>query len=138
MSKRRKAREVALQVLYAAELSSDDWVKALDDNVSRRGSSDEVVEYAKAILEKAVAERERLDGLIEKRLENWNIKRVSLVDLIIMRIALVELIFFESTPRSVIIDEAVEIAHRFSSKKAGDFVNGILDKLADELRKGGG
>ncbi len=134
MSRRRKAREIALQTLYAVELSPVDWKKALRENAARRQSSGEALRYSEAIVEKAVTEKEKIDGIIENRLENWKMERVSLIDRLILRIALVELIYFESTPKEVIINEAVEIAHRFSSRKAGGFINGILDRVAAEVR----
>jgi N utilization substance protein B len=80
--------------------------------------------------------RERLDDMISSRLENWKLKRVAVVDRIIMEIALYELIECPEVPTGVIIDEAIEIAHKFSSEKAGSFVNGILDKLSGEVRSG--
>jgi N utilization substance protein B len=134
VSKRRKAREIALQTLYAVELSSEDWKKALEENVARRHSTGESVEYAEAIIRQVVEENEKLNSMIEDTLENWDIERVSIIDLLILKIALVELIYFPSTPKSVIINEAIEIAHLFSSKNAGGFVNGILDKLSNRIR----
>ncbi len=136
MSRRRKAREIALQTLYAVELSSDDWEKALQENVSRRRSTGESVEYADALIRRVVKENEKLNSMIEETLENWDLDRISIVDLVILKVALVELIYFPSTPKNVIINEAIEVAHRFSSKNAGDFINGILDKLSGQIRSG--
>jgi N utilization substance protein B len=73
--------------------------------------------------------------MISTHLENWKIERVSTIDRIIMEIAIYELIECPEVPSNVIIDEAIEIAHRFSSEKAGAFVNGILDRLAGEVRE---
>ncbi|MCD6380475.1 transcription antitermination factor NusB [bacterium] len=134
MSRRRKAREIALQTLYAVELSSSDWEKALEENVSRRHSTGESVEYAEAIIKRVVEDPEKLNSMIEDTLENWDIDRISIIDLLILKIALVELIYFPSTPKSVIINEAIEVAHLFSSKNAGGFVNGVLDKLSRRVR----
>lgn len=134
MSRRRKAREIALQTLYAVELSSADWKKVLGENIARRHSSGEALKYSEAIVEKVVEEKEKIDSMIEKKLENWKMERVSLIDRLILRIALAELVYFKSTPKEVIINEAVDIAHRFSSSKAGGFVNGILDRIAAEVR----
>jgi N utilization substance protein B len=136
VSRRRKAREIALQTLYAVELSSDDWEKALQENVSRRRSTGESVEYADALIRRVVKENEKLNSMIEETLENWDLDRISIVDLVILKVALVELIYFPSTPKNVIINEAIEVAHRFSSKNAGDFINGILDKLSGQIRSG--
>lgn len=135
MSRRRKAREIALQTLYAQEVSGTDWKAAFDDNVERRKPSGEVVEYAERLVTNVMAERERLDVMIKDRLENWAIERVSVIDRTILRIALSELIHCPEVPVNVIMNEAIEIAQKFSSADAGRFVNGVLDRLAREVRE---
>jgi N utilization substance protein B len=134
MSRRRKAREIALQTLYAEEVSGADWRAAFRDNVSRRKPSEEVVEYAERLVENVIADKAALDARIEARLVNWELGRVSIVDKTILRIALSELILCPEVPTSVIMNEAIEIARTFSSTDAGRFVNGVLDALAREVR----
>ncbi len=135
MSRRRKAREIALQTLYAQEVSGTDWKAAFDDNVGRRKPSGEVVEYAERLVTNVMAERESLDVMIKDRLENWAIERVSVIDRTILRIALSELLHCPEVPVNVIMNEAIEIAQKFSSADAGRFVNGVLDRLAREVRE---
>ncbi len=134
MSKRRKAREIALQTLYAEEVSREGWEKVLRETIARRASSDETTRYARRLVTMVVQQRTELDALIGIRLENWKLERVSKIDLIILRVALAELLHCADVPTNVIINEAIEIAHRFSSSDAGRFVNGILDALAREVR----
>ncbi|HSG27294.1 MAG TPA: transcription antitermination factor NusB [Candidatus Krumholzibacterium sp.] len=134
MSKRRKARETALQALYASEVSGQDWEEALDDMIRRRKPSEEAIEYSRRIASIVDRSKEELDGMIEGCLENWRLERISLIDRTILRIALTELMHCPEVPTVVIINEAIEVAHRFSSDKAGKFVNGILDRLAREVR----
>lgn len=134
MSRRRKARELALQVLYAVEVSGDPWVDVFREGVERRGTSGEAADYARRIVRYACEHRPELDRMIADRLENWAFERVSVVDRNILRIALAELLDALETPTNVILNEAIEIAHRFSSADAGRFVNGILDRLAREVR----
>jgi N utilization substance protein B len=136
MSRRRKAREIALQTLYADELSGVGWEQAFDDTIKRRRPSEEAVDYAGKLLACVLEHREALDRSLSDILENWELERVSVVDRNILRIALAELRFFPETPTNVIINEAIEVAHRFSSEEAGRFVNGILDRLAKEVRAG--
>lgn len=136
MSRRRKAREMALQTLYAAEVGETGWEDALADSVRRRKPSEEASEYAGRLVSGVSGSREQLDGMISASLVNWKLKRVAIVDRIIMEIALYELLECTEVPTGVIIDEAIEIAHKFSSEKAGSFVNGILDKLSGEVRGG--
>lgn len=135
MSRRRKAREIALQTLYAVELSGEDCGKVLEDNAARRGSEGEPVNYARELVDTVNREKSRLDSIIESNLQNWKLERLALIDHIILRIAIAELMHFKSIPKNVIINEAIEIAHKFSSGKAGKFVNGILDKVSAEVRK---
>ncbi len=134
MSKRRKAREIALQTLYAFEVSGEGWEKALQDNVTRRKASEEAAEYARRLVESVVEELDKLDGMLTEKLENWELRRVSIVDKNILRIALAELIYCPEVPEAVVIDEAIELARVFSSQDAGKFVNGVLDSLAKEVR----
>lgn len=134
MSRRRKAREIALQTLYTEEVVGGDWQAAFRDNVERRKSSDEVVEYAQRLVTNVIAEKAELDRRIGDRLENWDLDRVSIVDRTILRIALSELIHCPEVPANVIMNEAIEIAQTFSSADAGRFVNGLLDRLAREVR----
>ncbi len=135
MSRRRKAREIALQTLYAQEVSGTEWKTAFDDNIERRKPSPEVVEYAERLVTNVMEERSNLDSLIRDRLENWALERVSVVDRTILRIALSELLHCPEVPANVIMNEAIEIAQKFSSADAGRFVNGVLDRLAREVRK---
>lgn len=134
-SKRRKAREIALQVLYGIAISPSDWEASLADAVERRGSSSEAAEYARSIIQRVMENMEDLDRRISERLENWDFERVAIIDRSILRIALAELLFLPETPTKVIINEAIEIAHIYSSKEAGRFVNGLLDNLAAEIRE---
>jgi N utilization substance protein B len=134
VSRRRKAREIALQTLYAEEVSGADWRAAFHDNVERRKSSDEVVEYAMRLVVNVTEEKADLDRRISERLENWALERVSVVDRTILRIALSELLHCPEVPTNVIMNEAIEIAQKFSTADAGRFVNGVLDSLAREVR----
>jgi N utilization substance protein B len=136
MSRRRTAREIALEALYASEIGETQWEGSLGDSIGRRKPSKEAEEYSRRLVEGVSGSRERLDGMISDNLENWKLERVAVVDRIIMEIALYELIECPEVPTGVIIDEAIEIAHRFSSEKAGSFVNGILDRLSGEVRGG--
>ena len=80
-------------------------------------------------------ERVNLDEKITGALQNWEMGRVSIVDKNILRFALAEIMFFPQVPSKVIVNEAIEIAHKFSSRDAGKFVNGILDRFIRELRE---
>jgi N utilization substance protein B len=134
VGKRRKAREVVLQALYEAEFSDRPWTEILDGLAQDRESTPRTVEYASELLEKVHASVADLDQTIRSSLNNWALDRISLIDKNILRMALAEILFFPDVPSRVIINEAIEIAHKYSSREAGKFVNGILDRFAREYR----
>jgi N utilization substance protein B len=136
MGKRRKAREIVLQALYEAEFSEKSWGEILDDQVQRRGSVEETAEHARRLFFATMEHLPELDAHIESSLLNWDISRVSLVDKNILRFALAEILYFDEIPSKVIINEAIEIAHRYSSLDAGRFINGLLDRFVRDFRKG--
>jgi N utilization substance protein B len=134
VGKRRKAREIVLQALYEAEFSDSHWEEILSNQTSRRDSSAETVEYARSLLAKTLENRDHLDEIIRAALQNWEMERVSLVDRNILRFALCEILFFSEVPPKVIVNEAIEVAHKYSSEEAGKFVNGILDRFLKQYR----
>lgn len=134
MGRRRKAREIVLQALYEAEFSDSQWEEILSNQTSRRDSRDETVEYARSLFSKTLENKEHIDAIIRSALQNWEMERVSLVDRNILRFALCEILFFPDVPPKVIVNEAIEIAHKYSSEEAGRFVNGILDRFLKQYR----
>jgi N utilization substance protein B len=137
MGKRRRAREIVLQALYEAEFSERSPHDIVEEQIGRRTPSDESADFARALFVKTMEKKSDLDQVIESLLENWDPQRVSLVDRNILRFALAEVLYFPDVPGSVIIDEAIEVAHRFSSEDAGRFVNGLVDRFVKEFRKDG-
>ncbi len=137
MGKRRRAREIVLQALYEAEFSERSTHDIIEEQIGRRSPSDETAQYARALFLKTMEKKGDLDGVIQSLLENWDPSRVSLVDRNILRFALAEVLYFPDVPGRVIIDEAIEVAHRFSSEEAGRFVNGLVDRFVKEFRKDG-
>jgi transcription antitermination protein NusB len=135
MGKRHRARELVLQALYEAEFSDRTALQIVDEQIGRRGSSDESAARARDLFLKTIEKRDDLDGIIRSFLENWELERVSIVDRNILRFALAEVLYFPDVPSRVIIDEAIEVAHRYSSDDAGGFINGILDRVVREFRK---
>jgi transcription antitermination protein NusB len=137
MGKRRRARETVLQALYEAEFSERTQTAIIDEQIGRRAPSDETAEYARTLFLKTIEKKDDLDRIIDPLLENWDPARVSLVDRNILRFALAEVLYFPDVPARVIVDEAIEVAHRFSSEEAGRFVNGLVDRFVKEFRKDG-
>lgn len=126
---------MVLQALYEAEFSDRKAADIVDEQIERRTPSDETADHARDLFLKTMEKRADLDQIIRSALDNWELERVSLVDRNILRFALAEVLYFPEVPSKVIIDEAIEVAHRYSSEDAGRFVNGLLDRLVREFRK---
>jgi N utilization substance protein B len=135
MGSRRKARECALQMLFAADIAG-----AVPDEVLRTywtelGDTDTDVvarEFATRLAAGTLANLATLDERIRSRAEHWRIPRMAIVDRNILRLAVYEFLY-EPTPRTVAINEALEIARRFSTYEATQFINGILDAIKRDL-----
>jgi N utilization substance protein B len=129
MALRTKSREFALQMLFQWEIGrqAPQQVEAVFWRSARAQASTR--EFANQLFEGAVAETARLDALIEKHAEHWRVGRMASIDRAILRLAAYEMTRM-STPAKVILNEAVELAKKFSSEEAASFVNGVLDAIA--------
>ncbi len=138
MRKRTLAREFALQVLYQVDITHDSFGATLN-NFWQAHSEEDIEEGIKkftAELVKGVTENlEVIDARIAKYATNWQLKRMAVVDRNILRMGCFELMFREDIPFKVSINEAVELAKKYSSSQASKFVNGILDKVRLEKNK---
>jgi N utilization substance protein B len=124
---RRKARELALQMLF-----ENDVAGTAPDEMFRRStdlarSTEGMRDFTKRLVAGTLANRDALDTIITKQADNWRLARMPIVDRNILRLALFELLHEPETPRPVVIDEALEIAKRFSTPRSSQFINGILD-----------
>jgi N utilization substance protein B len=137
MGRRRQAREIALQALYLVDVSGTSVPEAFAIVNRRAGKEEEnTLDFARTLLDGAVAKREEIDGHIAATADNWPIKRMAAVDRNVLRLAAFELAFERDTPVGVVIDEAIEIVRKYSSEESTKFINGILDKLKS-LREDG-
>lgn len=127
---RRKAREAVLQAIYWALSTDDPASQTLRTMALRSDLSPEATEYALSVGKLMWANREQLDEDIGRASKNWDISRISRIDRILMWMALTEIRSMDDIPVRVSIDEAIELAKRYSVEKAPGFINGILDKLA--------
>jgi transcription antitermination protein NusB len=130
---RHKAREVCLQALYWTESAGDPIQQTVHTMCIRSGLSASASEFALALAKAVWANREALDQEIEPVLENWSLARVARIDRILLRMALAEMHYFKDIPVKVSIDEAIELAKRYSEAKASKFINGILDALSKKI-----
>lgn len=131
MGRRRLSREIALQALYAADVSRTPAAEAFAI-VTRReggGADEETLRFARELAFGTLERIEELDGLISQRARNWALNRMAAVDRNVIRLAAYELLARPETPVGVIIDEAIEIVRKYSAEEATRFVNGVLDAL---------
>jgi transcription antitermination protein NusB len=135
MGSRRKARECALQMLFAAdvaEMPADDVVRSYWAELGESDLDETAREFATRLASRTLSNLELLDERIRSRAEHWRISRMAIVDRNILRLAVYEFLY-EPTPRTVAINEALEIARRFSTYEATQFINGILDAIKRDL-----
>jgi N utilization substance protein B len=134
-TKRRKAREVALQFLYQLDLQSETDPSAhATEFWERHPLDDDGREFADALVRGAMERQSAIDETIGRCTENWELDRMAVVDRNILRLAVYELGWREETPPKVVINEAIEIAKKFGTRESGRFINGILDRVHRELR----
>jgi N utilization substance protein B len=135
MGSRRKARECALQMLFAADVADampDEVLRAYWSELGDADTEETAREFASRLAAGTLTHLDLLDERIRSRAEHWRIPRMAIVDRNILRLAVYEFLY-EPTPRTVAINEALEIARRFSTYEATQFINGILDAIKRDL-----
>ncbi len=129
MSKRTRARELVLKCLYAFETLGGDAAAVFDQNVVRSPQDEELIDFASQLYHKIIDKETRIDREIRKYAENWDFERFAVVDKNILRMAVCEFFFFPDIPARVTINEAIELAKKYSTMDSSSFVNGILDAI---------
>jgi N utilization substance protein B len=145
---RRLARESAIQFLFSTDFNRnenlDDMLK--DFYESRDGASEDMpqetlnrndIRFAEEIIRGTIENLEKIDSLIQQNTTGWTKERIAKVDLAILRLALYEILFREDIPGSVAINEAIELAKKYSTDESGGFVNGVLGKIVRETEAKG-
>ncbi len=131
--RRRKSRELALQLLYQWDIAGtgpEEMFRLTEEYTQARP---DVQEYASRLLLGTLARRSEIDEKLSGQSEHWRLGRMPVVDRNLLRLALYELIYEDETPDAVVIDEAVEIAKRFSTPSSAPFINGVLDGIRRSL-----
>lgn len=130
---RRKARELAMQVLYQCETSGQEMDEALGLIMANFQANKKAYAYARELLVGIGERRQEIDELIREQSAHWRLERMPLVDLNILRIGVFELCARPDVPASVVINEALEVASRYCADDASSFINGILDAVKKKL-----
>ena len=129
---RRKSRELALQVLYQLDITSQDAIKTITqfrDLFPKKKSKDG---FTERIVLGVLEHSQEIDRLIEQYSENWRLDRMLIIDRNILRMATFELLYREDIPPKVTLNEAIELGKRYGSEDSGSFINGILDRIQNE------
>jgi N utilization substance protein B len=131
MRKRTQARECALKILYAIDITKETPEKCINNFwLSQDDVKPEVRHFAESLVEGLWANKDEIDKVITKHATNWELDRMAVIDRNILREATYELIFSEDIPPKVAINEAIELAKKYGDKDSGKFVNGVLDKIS--------
>ncbi|HEY5704701.1 MAG TPA: transcription antitermination factor NusB [Terrimicrobiaceae bacterium] len=130
MGVRRDGREAAVQYLYLRDLNGDSDLSAY---YKFRGLSPSARRFCSALVEGAIEHQKSIDETIRKNTQNYELARISVVDRNVLRVAIYEMLHCEEIPPVVSINEAIEIAKKYSTEESGRFVNGVLDQIRGAL-----
>ncbi len=134
MGKRRKARELALQLLYQLDLQGEPSAEPyLEEFWLRHPVDPEVREFADTLIRGTKLHEAKIDEFITRYAQNWELDRMAVVDRNILREGIFELLWAQDVPPKVAINEALEVAKKFSTQESSRFINGILDRIHKEL-----
>ena len=132
---RRQARECVFQGLYALEISRNSRDKTFEDMLNRYSFDENTKSFASSLYIRTLDQKQFLEKIISRFLENWDLGRIALLDNLILQMAVCELLFFDDVPPIVSISEAIEMAKKYSTDDSSGFVNGILDSVFKEVVK---
>lgn len=135
--RRRRIREKVLQALYAYELSGESTDHVIDSIIADLRKSPDSFAFAKSFFLKVITTKDELDRLIKQQVAHWEFNRLAVIDKIVLRMGICELLYFDDIPPKVSINEAIEIAREYSTEKSDKFVNGVLDAVLDDLKATG-
>lgn len=131
---RRQGRVFAMQVLYGSEVSGNAMGEVVSAVLSSLTITTEMQDYGMKLVDLVQQHRGTLDEIITQYAQDWDLERMALLDKIVMRMALVEMLHVSDVPIKVIIVEAVQIATKYSTEESGGFINGILNKFAQDRK----
>ena len=137
MGKRRSSRELALKFLYQFELNKGDLDEQIKLFLERSSPQEGVENFMKELVVSLIDKMEEVDGVIQKFSDHWVLDRMTVIDRNILRIGTCELLFNFPTPPKVVINEAIEIAKKYGNEDSPEFINGILDKVYNEIGQKG-
>ena len=129
MRNRTKSREYALQMLYQLDIRHTDAAQVLEEFWQVHEPGSEIKAFANALFTGTMGQLSEIDAMITTHADNWNLKRMAVIDRNILRLGVFELLHMQEAPPKVCINEAIELAKRFGDAESGKFINGILDAI---------
>jgi len=135
--RRRVIREKVVQSLYAHELTGDPVEHVISCNLTGLENNKDAHQFAKDLVVETINHSASIDKIIKSKVANWDFSRIALLDRLILRMAICELKYFNEIPPKVSMNEAIELAKLFSTDKSGQFVNGVLDAIFDDMKTSG-
>jgi len=132
---RRSAREAVLQALYSIEVGKETKSKALKDIIKRESRDNDAKNFITELFNVSLSNREWCEDQIKSRLNNWEFKRVAILDRLLLIVAIAEIFFIDTVPPKVSISEAIQIAKKYSTEDSSAFVNGVLDNIYKSAAK---
>lgn len=134
MNPRREAREIAFRATYQADVTGEPVERCLGEVFDELDPREEVRVFAGVLVKTLSEHRDEIDASVSRIARNWSIARMAATDRSIIRLAAAELLYHVETPTRVALDEAIEIAKKYGMETSGSFVNGILDRIAQDAR----
>ncbi len=133
MGKRRKAREATLQILFQLDFNSSESAQTINHYWRNKKIAPEIKEYGQWLVKGIISHQKEIDKIIQSFSEHWRLSRMAVVDRNILRMAIFELLYEGNVAPAIVINEAIEIAKKYSGQQAALFVNGILDAISKKL-----
>lgn len=135
--RRRIIREKVVQALYAHEISGDSPEHVIEHILVGLASNKTAHEFARNLVLKTIEKSAEVDEIIKAKVANWDFERIAILDRLILRMGICELMYFTEIPPKVSMNEAIELAKLFSTQRSGQFVNGVLDAVLSDIKSAG-
>lgn len=135
---RRYIRENAMKILFQIEVGKNNPDDVLEEVINKKKNkkTKNELDFLKKLINKVMNNQVEIDSIIQQYTENWSIERLGKVDLVILRLALAEILYFEDIPHKVSINEAVELGKKYSTHESPAYINGVLDRAFKSLQGG--
>ena len=127
-----------MQALYAFEIGGDPVEHVVETILTGLKTNLAAYEFARKLVVQTITHTDDIDNVIKEKVTNWDFKRIAVLDRLILRMGICELLYFKEIPPKVSMNEAIELAKLFSTQRSGQFVNGVLDAVLNDMKAAGG